>query len=206
MRRTLTMVLVLLAACGAEEPTQEPAGGDAPPGTRRVPALRGVVTNEAGDPVPGVAVRARLPYGAGLPGLQGIEATTGTDGAFELRIEERLAPVKDAPVLLTVQAEGYVERTFTLRSFKPGLGQDMEITIHPAGALAGNVLIEREGPAAGGFAYVIRPDAAGAERRTDALGAVIGADGGFTISGLPEGKFDVGVLVEGCVPALVGPV
>jgi hypothetical protein len=200
MRTAFALITVLLAAaCGDQAPkAAKPAAPLGPP------AIRGLVTAPDHSPVAGARVRIRLPFGAGLTAaLEGLETTTNPEGRFSLFAERDLEPEIDSPPWIDVRADGFVTRTFQIRSLRIGHGQNLQIGLEYAGTLSGRVLDEDGGPVADAFVYAIMPPVAGVANRDQVLSATSDVEGRFRIAGLPAETYDVFAIAEGRVRAFV---
>ncbi|PSL43688.1 subtilisin family serine protease [Saccharothrix carnea] len=132
--------------------------------------VRGVVTNAAsGSPVSGATVRVE-------PG--GRTVTTGADGAFTSRLEP-------GDYTVTVEAFGFgkttVNATVTSGSFA---AVDVVLTPAPYGRVTG--VAELDGSGAGIPGVTVKVLGVPAD-----LSAVSGADGTYTINGVPAGRYRV---------------
>jgi hypothetical protein len=206
MRATtiLLALLLLLPACGSGDGSDGPGpgknGGKKQPADDR-PVVGGSVYDEDGDPLPGVKIHLRLPYGAGVAGHRGLTGETAEDGSFAFDVEGELE-AEDAPVELAFTKEGHVAVHHRFQSFRPGIGLTLQLTMKRAGRLRGAVRDGEGRPVAGAIVYAIQPGIAGVRRLVEVIHVETGADGTFLLPGLPAGKMDVGVKARGYLAGL----
>jgi len=212
MKLALVTVAIFLLACdggGGESPKDDGGGPrvvSVKVGGRTLAALTGRVIDEKRKPIEGAVLRAHLPFGAGADGIRGIEAVSDATGEFAIELEKRLAPRMDSPVYLSVRADGYVSQRFRLSTYRPGLGQSMEITLARAGSVTGRVVTVEGEPVSGALVFAIPPEWPGVREEAELGTTRTGADGAFRLLGIPRGKIDLGVRADGFVPALRGPI
>jgi len=210
MRIALPIFLVLsLVACSGGDAPEPPPAVEAPAAPREPgpPLIQGTVRDDEDRPIEGVRVHGRLHWGGGVKGWHlGIETTTDADGAFALDIEGDLNAQTDAPVSIHLSRDGYVSSESRIDSYRPGIGQWLQIRLLRAGSVAGRVETLEGEPVADALVYVIPTDWTGVDEDDLLPSARTGGDGAYRIPGLPPGTFDVGVRARGRVPALRGPV
>lgn len=192
---------LLFAACGEDAPPPK-AGGPIVAGEPEKPVLEVTVVGPEDEPVPDVSIHAKVPFVAGAAGLEGISATTDEQGVARIDIEGRLAPRGDAPVVLSLRAEGWVPREVQIPGFRPGIGQRVTAKLEPSGVVTGRVVDGRGAPIEDAFVYLLRSNVTGFSHERLTFGARTDAEGSYRIEPAPGGTFDVGVRAKGYVPQL----
>lgn len=110
-------------------------GGDTAVAMERCSGLAGrVVDAETGQPIAGVAVRAR----------GRVEATTGADGAF--RLEGLLHAIA-----VSFRLEGWIDASAVVRDLRPGVVEEREFPLERGVVVSGRVVDARGDPVAGAF-------------------------------------------------------
>ena len=146
MRIVAPLLLILaIAACGGDAPepgmcAETPPDASPVPREPGPPLIHGTVRDDEDRPIEGVRVHGRLHWGGGVKGWHlGIETTTDAAGAFTLDIEGELNAQTDAPVSIHLSRDGYVSSESRIDSYRPGVGQWLQIRLLRAGSVAGRV-------------------------------------------------------------------
>jgi len=198
--RALTLsiaALLVLAACGDDGPAEGRKPAVTKPFADGRPLVEGTVTAPGDEPLSGVSVFLRLPWGAGVAGQKGLTTETDEDGYFAFDLEGTLDPQTDGPVELTFRKEGSVTFQHRFDTWKPGRGISVNLILLPAGKLRGVVRDKAGGPVAGAIVYGIRADVPGVRRLVEVIHTTSAPDGTFLLEGMPVGRIDIGVKAAG---------
>jgi protocatechuate 3,4-dioxygenase beta subunit len=142
----------------------------------------------------------RLRWGAGAEGLAGIATTTDPWGRFSLDVDGELRPAMDAPVILEIDAPGFVSQTNMIENYPRRIGVAVQVKLERAGRIAGHVVDLQGRPVAGATVYVLPPDAPGMVSVEQVRATTSGTNGEFLINRLRPGRWRVGALHEGARP------
>lgn len=175
-----------------------------------VVALAGGVVDEAGEPVPGAEIRARVSGPADGPRPYPVDPVeTGPEGRFRL---SELTP--SVPYRLSARAEGFAPVEIEIGPLKHGTDPSrrprVEIVLSRGRTVHGLVLDEQGGPIAGARVALLwqaDPETRKrflAGRRLDegilVFESRTGQDGRFTVIDLPAGRFELVVQAQGFAP------
>jgi uncharacterized GH25 family protein len=147
--------------------------------------VKGRVSDAQGNPISGVSVSAAqnesasgMVFRSVIGGASREEdlVQTASDGSFTMQL-------KEGAYDFTFRREGYAPKTVRGQSVTPAAGTTVEATLEVASDISGRVV--RGGAGIEGVRVMAMiPDASGSS-------AVTGADGSFSISGLPAGSLSV---------------
>jgi hypothetical protein len=163
-------------------------------------SLAGIVVDHDGYPVAAAAVRTRAEAKILDPATARLgsgEAKSGADGRFSVPGLSR------GPVALTVEREGFAERTLT--GIRLPLAEPLRVVLSPASRLAGDVVDDAGAPLAGArlrvraelnFTLLLaRPTA------QPAPAATADDDGHFELRDVPTGKLTLSAMAPDFLPA-----
>ncbi len=156
--------------------------------------IRGLVTDDAGQPVAGAGIRAE-PRGAGVPpsfSFSSTPATSGSDGSF--RVEEALY---GHTYRLTAQAAGYAPSVLDLPPLEPGMPVDpVHLVLSKGRRVLGSVVDTAGNPVAEAQISLLWPlDPSDFRSGLEAPAAVAATDGrgGFALPAIGPGEYEVRV-------------
>ena len=156
--------------------------------------IRGLVTDDAGQPVAGAGIRAE-PRGAGVPpsfSFSSTPATSGSDGSF--RVEEALY---GHTYRLTAQAAGYAPSVLDLPPLEPGMPVDpVHLVLSKGRRVLGSVVDTGGNPVAEAqisLLWPLDPSDFRSGLEVPAAAAATDGRGGFALPAIGPGEYEVRV-------------